>query len=579
MRARLVLIALGLAALGFSLYVDTQRAAPRIGQWMFDLTGEEQLPGQLRGLSDLASDLIRPRLNLNPEVPIAHNGVNPFGINTFLQQEVEPAKRERQVQLIAEAGFHWMRQEFPWYDIEIHAKGSFEDCRFPPCHSAWDKYDNIVGLAEQHGLEVIARLSSPPAWSRADGTARGDFAPPDNFSDFADYAAAVAEHYRGRIHYYQIWNEPNIYPEWGNLPADPEAYTRLLCLTYSRLKSVDPEIVVLSGVLAPTSELGALDPGGMGATNLNDFIFLQRMYEAGAKDCFDVLTVQGYGLWSGPTDHRMRPIVVNYGRNQLIRDLMVANGDAHKAIWIAEMNWNAVPKDSGIPPNFGQVTEEQQARYAPLAYRRAQEDWPWVGVNTFWYFKDADDHERDQPKYYFRMADPDFALKPVYETMKAYTHQTPVMYPGWYQEDHWAVTWTDDWKLITDPEATLGAGKAATRPGASLRFVFAGTDLILVTPRGPGAGILSVRVDDAPPQAYDLHSEKREPQARLYLARRLRDGQHIVEIVSERGENFVDGFIVRRIPDHTGAILAAIVIVFAIVWYAAWRAQSTAGHA
>ncbi len=572
MRARLVLIVLGLAALGFSLYAYAERAALR--QWMFNLTGEEQLPGQLRGLGDLALDLLRPRLNLKPEVPIAHNGVNPFGINTFLQQEVEPAKRERQVQLIAEAGFHWLRQEFPWYDIEISGKGNFEDCRFPPCHSAWDKYDDIVDLAERHGLEIIARLSSPPAWSRSDGTARGDFAPPDNFNDFADYAAAVAGRYRGRIRYYQIWNEPNIYPEWGNLPADPEAYTRLLCLAYARLKSVDPEIVVLSGVLAPTSELGALDPSGLGATNLNDFIFLQRMYAAGAKNCFDVLTVQGYGLWSGPTNHRLRPIVVNYGRNQFIRDIMAANGDEHKAIWIAEMNWNAVPKDSGIPPNFGQVTEEQQARYAPLAYQRAQAEWPWVGVVAFWYFKDADDHERDQPKYYFRMADPDFTLKPVYNSMKAYTHQTPVMYPGWYQEDHWAVRWTDDWSLITDTTATFGHLRQATRPGASLRFIFAGTDLILVTARGPNVGALTVRVDGAPPQTYDMQSATPEPQARLYVARHLRDGQHAVEIVSERGENFIDGFVARRIPDRTGAIIAIFVVIFALAWYAARRVRT-----
>ena len=118
---------------------------------------------------------------------------------------------------------------------------------------------------------------------------------------------------------------------------------------------MDPDIVVLSGVLAPTSELGALND--FNANNVNDFVFLQRMYNAGAKDCFDILSVQGYGLWSGPTDHRLRPIVINYGRNQFIRDLMVKNGDAHKAIWISEMNWNAVPANSGIPPNFGRVTD------------------------------------------------------------------------------------------------------------------------------------------------------------------------------------------------------------------------------
>ncbi|MBI3762720.1 MAG: cellulase family glycosylhydrolase [Chloroflexi bacterium] len=223
--------------------------------FLFSLTGEEKLGGQLLGLWQLAGDVIRPRPVLDPDTPIAHTGVNPFGINTFLQQEVEPAKRERQVQMIAEAGFHWIRQEFPWYDIEIDAKGNFDDCRFPPCHSAWDKYDQIVALADSHGLEIIARLSAPPAWSRADGTARGAFAPPDNFDDFADYAAAVATRYAGRVRYFQVWNEPNIYPEWGEMSVDPKAYTALLCRTYRRLKAIDPNIVVLSGALAPTSEL------------------------------------------------------------------------------------------------------------------------------------------------------------------------------------------------------------------------------------------------------------------------------------------------------------------------------------
>ena len=369
-----------LAILGVGVYACAQRGVPPSGQWLFDLTGEEQWPAQVRALGHLASDLIRPRLRLMPEVPIQHNGVNPFAINTFLQQEVEPAKRERQVQLIAQAGFHWIRQEFPWYDVEISGKGNFDDCRFPPCHSAWDKYDQIVQLADQYGLEIIARLSSPPDWSRAGGAARGPFAPPDSFADFADFAAAVATRYRGRIRHYQVWNEPNIYPEWGNQPVNPEAYTQLLCETYQRLKAVDPGIVVLSGVLAPTSELGA--PNEFGGNNLNDFLFLQRMYDAGAQACFDVMSVQGYGLYSGPTDRRLRPIIVNYGRNQFIRDIMVANGDEHKAIWIAETNWNAAPAGVDGAGTYGLVTEEQQARYASLAYRRAQAEWPWGGCSA-----------------------------------------------------------------------------------------------------------------------------------------------------------------------------------------------------
>jgi hypothetical protein len=562
-RAALVL---GLIVILAGLAAYAQRAA--LHEALFNLTGEETWLQQARAVGQLSGDLIRPRLNLDPETPIAYNGVNPFGINTFLQQEVEPAKRQRQVELIAAAGFHWLRQEFPWYDIEVSGKGNFQDCRNPPnCISAWAKYDQIVDLAQSHGLELVVRLSSPPDWSRADGSARGAFAPPDNFNDFADYAAAVAERYQGRVKYYQVWNEPNIFDQWGDQPVDPEAYTRLLCTTYQRLKQVDPNIVVVSAALAATAQLGApLDSGG---NNLNDLIFLQRMYAAGAAKCFDVLSMQGYGLFSGPTDHRLRPLIDNYGRNQIIRDLMVTNGDAHKAIWVSEMNWNAVPPDSGIAPDFGQVTLDQQARYAPLAYQRAQEDWPWLGVTAYWYFKKADDSERNQPVYYFRMANPDFTLLPVYDTLSAYMHQPPVMYPGWFQEDDWAVSWTGEWQTVRDPRAVLGAQKVARQPGAGASFIFDGTDLILSTRRGPQAGRLSVSVDQKPAQSFDLSATADAPGVKLAVASSLPAGRHTVSITNLSGSNVIDGFIVRRAPDLTWALLigllAAIGLTYVII--------------
>lgn len=561
MRRAALYLALLLLVLGLAAY--WQRAA--LHQQLFDLTGEEGWLQQARAVGQLAGDLIRPRLDLQPETPIAYNGLNPFGINTFLQQEVEPAKRQRQVELIAAAGFHWLRQEFPWADIEVSGKGNFSDCRNPPkCISAWDKYDQIVNLAESHNLELLVRLSSPPDWSRADKSARGAFAPPDHIADFADFAAAVATRYLGRVRYYQIWNEPNIYDQWGTQPVDPEAYTRLLCAAYQRLKQVDPHIVVVSGALAPTAELGA--PLESGGNNLNDTLFLQRMYAAGAAGCFDVLSMQGYGLFSGPTDHRLRPLIVNYGRNQIIRDLMVTNGDAHKAIWISETNWNAVPADSGIAPEYGQVTLEQQARYAPLAYQRAQADWPWVGVNAFWFFKRADDSERSQAWYYFRMADPDFNLLPVYGALRDYMQQTPVMYPGWFQEDDWAVTWSNNWQTVSDPTAVLGAEKVAQAPGAAATFVFDGTELVLVTRRGPQAGNLTVQVDQGPGQTYDLHTNTLEPAVKLSVARNLAPGQHLVHLTSLEGNTAIDGFIVRRAPDLTVPLLLALAAAIGLTY-------------
>jgi hypothetical protein len=149
------------------------------------------------------------------------------------------------------------------------------------------------------------------------------------------------------------------------------------------------------------------------------------MYDAGASACFDVMSAQGYGFYSGPTDRRMRPNTLTFARHVYIRDMMVANGDAHKPIWISEAAWNPVPPPEVVPDivgrlNFGQVTEEQAARYMPLAYERARQEWPWLGNIAYWFFKRAADYERNQSFYYFRMVEPDFTPLPVYESMKVY---------------------------------------------------------------------------------------------------------------------------------------------------------------
>jgi hypothetical protein len=389
-------------------------ARDAIAAALFNLTGEEQITAQLRGLVEYATQFVRPIPNTAPDTVAADAALSLYGVNTFLQQEVEPAKRERQVRMAYDAGFRWMRQQFPWYDIEIHGKGDFSDCRQGDCIDAWSKYDHIVDLAAQYGMQLIARLDAPPAWAQE---TRGPFAPPRDIDDFADFAEAVVTRYRGRVHYYQIWNEPNNYPEWGEQPVNPEAFTDLLCRTYERIKQIDPDAQVLAPALTPTI---SLNPGPGPGAGLNDFIFLQRMYDAGAGACFDIMSAQGYGLFSGPTDRRLRPRVVNFGRPQYIRDIMVANGDARKSIWISEMNWNAVP-DEAPDKRFGQTTLEQQARYLTLAFERIQNEWPWIGVANVWYLKDADDRERDQAKYYFRLLDPDFTPLPVYEAMQAYT--------------------------------------------------------------------------------------------------------------------------------------------------------------
>jgi hypothetical protein len=464
-------------------------------QALWSVTGEEEPLPQLRGVVEWLGVFTRAQPRTDALAPIQHISDNPYGVNTFLQQEVEIAKRDRQVQMIAEAGFGWIRQEFPWEDIEIHARGDFTDRRNDVNGdgvideiSAWDKYDHIVESVEQYGLRLQVRLSNPPAWTHSD-PAIGEKAPPDDIQDFVNYAVAVATRYQGRILHYQIWNEPNIYPEWGEQAVSPEAYTDMLCRTYSALKAVDPNIVVIAAALAPTINLTE--------RNLSDLVFLQRMYDAGAGDCFDIMSTQGYGFYSGPTDQRMRPTTLTFSHHLYIRDIMVANGDAHKPIWLAEAAWNAQPEDPSVVTiqygNFGIVTPEQAARYMPLAFERAAREWHWLGVINLWYFKPASDADRNQAYYYFKMIEPDFTPLPIYNAMRQHiTSEQPILYQGTHQEDARFLTFGEDAVFIDDAEAQFGRGIQTTM----LTFTAHGTEVVL---RWRGNEPLNVRVGDDPP--------------------------------------------------------------------------------
>lgn len=423
-------------------------------QFFWSQTGEETPLAQIRGMVEVTGNLIRYPLDTEPMAPIDNKTGIPYGVNTFLQEEVERPKIEVMLQTIQDAGFVWLRQEFPWEDIEVDGRGQFTDSRQdrdgdgePDTVDAWAKYDQIVELTQAYDLRLMVRLSNPPEWSRSDPEA-GAFAPPDDYQDFVNFAVAVAERYQGLITHYQIWNEPNIYPEWGNNPVDPAGYTDLLCRTYDALKAVDPDIVVISGAIAPTIALEGFYQG------LSDLVFLQEIYDNGAGDCFDVLAAQGYGLYSGPTDRRLRSTSVNVSRHTYYRDIMVKNGDSHKPIWLSEAAWNAT-LDADLPPeeitaylNFGNVTQEQAAEYMPILYDRTQQEWSWIGNVTYWFFTRKDPFEANQSFYYFRMVEPDyqpetprFTPLPVYNSVKDYiTTQDPILYRGTHQAETWQVS-------------------------------------------------------------------------------------------------------------------------------------------
>jgi hypothetical protein len=265
----------------------------------------------------------------------------------------------------------------------------------------------------------------------------------------------------------------------------------------------------------------------------------------------------------------MQPRVINFSRPLYIRDVMVRNGDAHKPIWLSEMAWNALPPDSSLPPAYGQVTEAQQARYAVQAYYRLQSEWPWLGVANYWFLKQADDREREvNPQYYFRLLEPDFAPLPAYQALSDAARLPPVMYRGYHQEDHWAVTYIG-WEERRDERAILGTYRQATNDNAQASLTFDGSDLWLVVPRWPDGGWLEVTVDGGPPQIVSQDSPETAFGGKVPIARNLRQDQHVVRITAHDGA-VIDGFVVQdrpiRLVQRVAGVAAVIVALAALGW-------------
>ncbi|HEY8475261.1 MAG TPA: hypothetical protein VIN09_00175 [Chloroflexota bacterium] len=527
----------------------------------------------------VASGLVSPPIETADFTPMQHTGVNPVGANTFLEQEVEEEKRRRTLAMLRDAGVGWIRQQFPWQEIEPDEKGRFWDAKHGI--SSWAKYDNIVALAEEYDIEIIARLDTSPQWARPGNSWHAT--PPDNLEDFGDFVYEVVRRYRGRIRYYQIWNEPNLHIEWGLRPVDPRGFVELLKVAARRAREADPQAVILAPALAPTIE--------MSDRAMNDLHFLQAMYDAGAAPYFDILSVQAYGLRHGPDDRRLDLDDVNFSRPLLIREIMVQNGDAHKPIWATEIGWNALPPDFPEPPIYGRVSEELQARYTVRAFQRALEEWPWMGVMAIWFFKRADDRERNQQMYYFRMVDPDFTPRPLYDAIKETADQRRRVYPGFFQENHWALTYEGAWETVQGPDVRYRAARAAA-PGQSVHFSFVGTHLEIAAKRGPGAGALSVTVDsqpanrlpkDARGQAIlDLAGPGEGPSEPVLVAV-VGDGVHTVHLTtmpSPSGggaEVVLDGIVVRRIPGPpVGALAASLLAVLLLV--TRWQPSEVEGR-
>jgi polysaccharide biosynthesis protein PslG len=509
------------------------------------------------------------------ERPIPHTGVNPLGANTFLHEEVNPERVDQTLDLIADAGFTWIRQIFVWSELE-QAPGVYWDERHDI--STWDKYDRIVEAANDRGLEVVARLDKPPVWAQEERGNVEQFpdGPPDDYQDYANFVTAVVERYRGQINYVQLWNEPNLGVEWGGLEIDPAAFTELLKVGYEAAKAVDPDITVLMPGLAPNDQTGP--------ENLSDLIFLEEMYEAGAADYFDIVAVMVYGYGYSPWDRRVSFERNNFSRPVQTREIMEEYGDHDKPVWAVEYGWVSLPDDwDGAPSPWGEpVSEEEQAEYLYDGYMRAQREWPWMGAMMIWAFRWAtdpqDEHQIDNPTRGFRIVDHDMRPRPAYELLSRNASRIDRAYTGTYSIDSRYLITDDSWsETVRQDEAVL----EPVNQNATARIPFAGTGITLSLDGADGLLELQIGEENWQISREDLSGGTVRIDG-------LADGVHLLEIRTvEIADNplAIAGFTVERkttlawiYPWIYGAIVVVIVMNVASLAgtiFGRWASSST----
>ncbi|MCJ7667206.1 MAG: beta-galactosidase, partial [Anaerolineae bacterium] len=84
-----------------------------------------------------------------PDIPLA--SVYPLGVNVSLEQYEREEDLRFALELARKGGFRWIRQHFPWAQIEPE-----------PGAYSWEKWDRIVALAQEYGLTLIAVLDTSP---------------------------------------------------------------------------------------------------------------------------------------------------------------------------------------------------------------------------------------------------------------------------------------------------------------------------------------------------------------------------------------------------------------------------------
>lgn len=189
-----------------------------------------------------------------------------------------------------------------------------------PQPGQWDfkRLDLYLGMAKLTGVEILLPLGLSPAWASArpnepSAYKPGNAAEPRDIADWRNYVRTVAERYKGRIRYYELWNEPNLRDFYS---GGVETMLQLARETYAILKQVDSQ----NQLAAPATTEGG-----------KQLEWLERYLALGGGQFMDVLSHHFYVPREAP--EKMLSMV------QDVRKIMARHGVANKPLWNTESGW------------------------------------------------------------------------------------------------------------------------------------------------------------------------------------------------------------------------------------------------
>jgi hypothetical protein len=237
-----------------------------------------------------------------------------------------------QISLMQELGVKLFRPELVWSFVAPTMPGGStydstlaRDPNWTGYH--WDRFDMIVQLTAAAGIQLVPQIVYTPDWASGvrTTTSGGPNDPPKSAQFFGDFVFAAATRYKGQIHYWEMWNEPD-YAAHTWIGTMQQYVDLVLKPGYQAVKQVDPTAQVLLGGLAGDTMMGKVYAAGGGPYfDIGNF---HAYYTAGAGD-------------STALDH--------------VRGAMNQNGDQNKPVWLTEFGLPA-------PESGGTSAEADQAQ-------------------------------------------------------------------------------------------------------------------------------------------------------------------------------------------------------------------------